>query len=209
MHGIRWVNAMSSQNRKYELKARAEKQAETRRRIVEATSALHEEVGPARTTVAEIARRAGVQRLTVYNNFPDETELFAACGDHWLAENPQPDLSEALVIGDPSERLGAVLRSLYRWYRKTAQANEHLQRDRLVLPALDAVMKTRMDHQLADLADALATGFARLAASSKSLRPAVALALDFWTWRRLMREGMSDDDASALMVGTVSGAAHH
>src|ERR1700676_5048311 len=152
IHRIRWMNAMSSQTRKYELKARAEKQAETRRRIVEATSALHEEVGPARTTVAEIARRAGVQRVTVYNNFPDETELFAACGDHWLAENPQPDLSEALAIGDPSERLGAVLRSLYRWYRKTAQANEHLQRDRLVLPALDAVMKTRMDHQLNDLA---------------------------------------------------------
>jgi len=56
---------MSSQIRKYELKARAEKQAETRRRIVEATLALHQEVGPARTTVAEIARRTGVQRLTV------------------------------------------------------------------------------------------------------------------------------------------------
>ena len=70
------MNAMSSESRKYELKARAEKQADTRRRIVEATSELHEEVGPARTTVAEIARRAGVQRLTVYNNFPNETELF-------------------------------------------------------------------------------------------------------------------------------------
>ena len=46
---------MSSQIRKYELKARAEKQAETRRRIVEATLGLHQEVGPARTTVAEIA----------------------------------------------------------------------------------------------------------------------------------------------------------
>ena len=56
---------MSSQIRKYELKARAEKQAATRRRIVEATSALHEEVGPARTTVSEIARRAGVEWLHV------------------------------------------------------------------------------------------------------------------------------------------------
>ena len=46
---------MSSQIRKYELKARAEKQAETRRRIVEATLSLHEDVGPARTT----ATRAG------------------------------------------------------------------------------------------------------------------------------------------------------
>src|SRR5436190_63027 len=65
------MNTMSSQTRKYELKERAERQEATRRRIVEATVALHEEVGPARTTVAEIARRAGVQRLTVYNHFPE------------------------------------------------------------------------------------------------------------------------------------------
>src|SRR2546430_11711822 len=109
------MNAVSSQIRKYELKARAEKQAETRRRIVEATSALHEEVGPARTTVAEIARRAGVQRLTVYNNFPSETELFAACGEHSMARNPPPDPSGALALDDPAQRLDAVLRPLYLW----------------------------------------------------------------------------------------------
>src|SRR6202521_1714519 len=110
---IRWMNAMSSQNRKYELRARAERQAETCRRIVEATSALHEEGGPARTTVAEIARRAGVQRLTVYNNFPTETDLFAACGEHWMAQNPPPDPSAALALDDPIERLRAVLNPFY------------------------------------------------------------------------------------------------
>src|SRR5437870_5397792 len=90
---------MSSETRKYALKVRAEKQAETRRRIVEATAALHTEVGPARTTVAEIARRAGVQRLTVYNNFPEERELFEACGAYWLAGNPPPDPTAALMVG--------------------------------------------------------------------------------------------------------------
>src|SRR5207237_9442854 len=100
---------MSSQIRKYELKARAEKQAATRRRIVEATSALHEEVGPARTTVAEIARRAGVQRLTVYTHFPNETELFDACGQHWMERNAQPDPSAALALADPHDHLRPVL----------------------------------------------------------------------------------------------------
>src|SRR6202790_4485024 len=117
IHRIRWMNAMSSQIRKYELKARAEKQAETRRRIVEATSALHPEGGPARTTGAEIARRAGVQRLTVYNNFPNEAELFDACGQHSMEKNPPPDPSAALAIGDPAERLRAALQPLYVWYR--------------------------------------------------------------------------------------------
>jgi AcrR family transcriptional regulator len=201
------MNAMSSESRKYELKARAEKQADTRRRIVEATSELHEEVGPARTTVAEIARRAGVQRLTVYNNFPNETELFAACGEHSMAKNPPPDPSAALAIGEPAERLRAVLGPLYGWYRKSARGQENLQRDRLVLPALDSVMKIRMDGQFADLAGGLVAGFTPAVGSSKGVRAAIALALDFWTWRRLAAEGMSDDDAAALMVGAVKAAA--
>ncbi|HEY0831379.1 MAG TPA: TetR/AcrR family transcriptional regulator [Candidatus Dormibacteraeota bacterium] len=197
---------MSSQIRKYQLKARAEKQAETRRRIVEVTAALHEEIGPARTTVAEIARRAGVQRLTVYNNFPNETELFSACGEHSMAQNPPPDPSAALAMAKPDERLLAVLKPLYVWYRKNARGTENLQRDRLVMPALDAVMRIRMDRSMNDLADALAAGFGP-AASAKGLRGAVALALDFWTWRRLAGEGMSDEDAAALMLGAVKAAA--
>jgi AcrR family transcriptional regulator len=200
------MNAVSSQIRKYELRVRAEKQAETRRRIVEATAALHDEVGPARTTVAEIARRAGVQRLTVYNNFPNETELFDACGQHSMAKNPPPDPSAALAIDDPVERLRAALQPLYLWYRKNARSTENLQRDRLVMPALDAVMRIRMDRSLGYLADNLAAGFAPRARSAKGLRAAVALALDFWTWRRLAGEGMSDGAAASLMVGAVKAA---
>ena len=69
--------------REYTLKKRAQKQAETRVRIVEAVVALHEEVGPARTTVVEIADRAKVSRPTVYSHFPDEQSLIAACSRHW------------------------------------------------------------------------------------------------------------------------------
>ena len=58
--------------RPYRMKERAKRQEDTRRRIAAATSELHQEVGPARTTIAEIARRAGVQRPTVYSNFPEE-----------------------------------------------------------------------------------------------------------------------------------------
>jgi AcrR family transcriptional regulator len=198
---------MSSQRRSYTLKARAERQADTRRRIVEATAALHEEVGPARTTVAEIARRAGVQRLTVYNNFPDERELFAACGDYWLAKNPPPDPSDVFAIEDPAERLRGVLRPFYAWYRRTAQASEHAHRDRLLVPDFDAVMRIRIDQPLSNLADMLAAGFAPAARSAKGLRAAVALALDFWTWRRLSQEGLRDAAAADLMVDSVKAAA--
>jgi AcrR family transcriptional regulator len=100
---------MSNEKRKYELKARAENQDRTRERIVAATAELHEEVGPARTTVAEIARRAGVQRLTVYNHFPAEAQLFAACSAHWLSGHPPPDPTPALALEDAADRLRAVL----------------------------------------------------------------------------------------------------
>src|ERR671932_2214895 len=99
------MNAMSTQKRKYELKARAEAQEATRARIAAAAASLHEEVGPAKTTVADIARRAGVQRLTVYNHFPDLGALFPACTAHWMAEHPPPDLDPVFALADPVERL--------------------------------------------------------------------------------------------------------
>src|SRR5436305_15012773 len=113
------MTTTSSEKRKYALKVRGERQEETRRRIVEATAALHGEVGPARTTVAEIARRAGVQRLTVYTHFPDEEQLIAACQAHYYAQQPPPNLEEVLTIEEPGERLYAVLALLYGWYRQT------------------------------------------------------------------------------------------
>ena len=173
--------------RKYELNARAEKQADTRRRITAATVALHEEVGPARTTVAEVARRAGVTRLTVYNNFPEERELFAACQGHWMELHPPPAL-------DPSEGAEAVLRRLYAWYRETARMAENVRRDRASVPALDALMSDTGDARIAQLAQALGGG------------PLIALALDFWSWRRLAAEGLDDDEAAALMARAVASA---
>jgi len=50
--------------RNYRLKRRAERQAETRRRIVDATVELHTSVGPARTTISGLAERAGGERHT-------------------------------------------------------------------------------------------------------------------------------------------------
>jgi AcrR family transcriptional regulator len=168
-------------NRKYELKARAARQEETRRRITEAALAMHEQVGPARTTVAEVARRAGVTRVTVYTHFPEDRELFAACQDHWLVQHPPPAL-------DPADGLEVVLGALYPWYRETAAMAENVQRDRKRLPDLDALLSETGDALLAGLAGALGGG------------PMVALALDFWTWRRLAAEGLDDAEAASLMA---------
>src|SRR5688572_5888882 len=103
-------------SRKYELKRRAERQAETRRRIVDATVGLHTSVGPARTTISAIAERAGVERHTVYAHFPDERALFQACSTHWRELHPLPDSARWESIADPQRRLRAALQDVYAWY---------------------------------------------------------------------------------------------
>lgn len=200
---------MSSQNRRYELKARAESQAQTRERIVRATMDLHQEVGPAHTTVAEIARRAGVQRLTVYNHFPDEAELFGACQAHWMSLHPMPDLSAAFATSDdPRARVRAVLRGIYSWYRETESMAEKVQRDRGAVAALDALLHQTADVGLGQIADALAGGFPRgRGRAAERRRALIGLAVDFWTWRRLDREGLDDATAAETMAEAVAGAA--
>jgi AcrR family transcriptional regulator len=198
---------MSTEKRKYELKARAESQARTRERIVQATMELHKEVGPAKTTVAEIARRAGVQRLTVYNHFPEDIELFGACQAHWMGLHPLPDFSAALSLQDPSERVRFVLRSYYGWYRETEPMAEKVQRDRWAVPELNALMEKTADARLAQLTDTLAKGFRLRGRAANRQRALIRLALDFWTWRRLNREGFDDTRAAELMTDTLAAPA--
>ena len=189
------MNAVSTQRRRYELKARAEAQQATRDRIAAAAAALHQEVGIANTTVADIARRAGVQRLTVYNHFPDLEALLPACTAHWMAASPPPDLADALALADPRERLRTALTALYGWYRATAPMQRRVFGERASVPELDAWMAQSADRTLAELADALSAGLRR---------PLVAVALDFWTWERLDREGLDDAAAAELMAGAAA-----
>src|SRR5436853_2800585 len=81
----------SERKRPYRKRRRAEGEAETRQRITEATVRLHGTVGPARTTIKDVAAGAGVQRATVYRHFPDLESLFMACSAHWVSLNPPPD----------------------------------------------------------------------------------------------------------------------
>jgi AcrR family transcriptional regulator len=199
------MNTMSSQKRKYDLKARAEAQQQTRQRIVRVTMELHEEVGPAHTTITEIARRAGVQRLTVYNHFPHEAELVGACQAHWLALHPPPDVEAAFAGTDPVRRVATVLGAFYAWYRETAAMAEKVQRDREAVPALDTLLQQTGDAVLDELAAGLADGCGG-ANSGRMRRPMIRLALDFWTWRRLAHEGLDDEEAAALMAAAVDGA---
>jgi AcrR family transcriptional regulator len=194
--------------RTYELKERARKQADTRRRIVEATVTLHEEVGPARTTVAEIARRAGVQRLTVYNHFPGEHELFGACSAHFMAQQPPPDPRAWAVIEDPEERLRIALEELHGWYRDRRPMLSNVERDSPLIPALREVVSAGRAPWIAAIRDVLAAGWGARGARRRRLLATIGLATSFATWQRLVEgEGLSARDAIDVLAGAVVAAA--
>ena len=100
-------------SRTYTLGRRAEQQAATRQRIVEAALDLHTRVGPAATTISMIAEQAGVQRHTLYAHFPDERSLFLACSGLFAERSPAPDPQAWRGIGDANARLRQGLTAIY------------------------------------------------------------------------------------------------
>ncbi len=187
--------------RTYTLKRRAEKQADTRRRIVEAAVGLHSSVGPALASLSMVAERAGVQRHTLYAHFPDERSLFLACSGLAMERDPPPDPEPWRAIADPRARLKAGLTAIYAWYGRNAELTACVLRDAEYHALTREMVELRqapvMKAQHAVLA-------AKLNAAQRKLLP---LALSFFTWRTLVREnGVRQADAVAAMVQAVSGA---
>jgi AcrR family transcriptional regulator len=202
------MSTQKAKNRKYELKARAESRDRTRQRIAKAAAELHEEVGPAETTVAEIARRAGVSRLTVYKHFPDNASLYPACSAHYAREHPLPDFGAALAREDPVDRVRSLLRVVYGGvYRERQGMMRNLYRDRRLDPALDEFMGSNLDAAIDGFEDALAAGFELEANRAARLRSLIGVALAFWTWDRLTSDGMDDEAAAELMTEAIASLA--
>ena len=196
------------EKRKYEQKRRAERQEATRRRITEATMALHQEIGPARTTVSAIAERAGVERLTVYRHFPDEIELYRACQRHFLSDHPYPDLRAWAEVADPQARVRRALHELYVRYRATEAMTANILRDAPTLPVLAATLEGMPAYYRA-ARDLLAEGFVAAPAAHPLLLAAIGHALEFETWRSLARrQQLSDEQAVELMLAFVTSVAH-
>jgi AcrR family transcriptional regulator len=207
--GAGWPYTLSMESkRKYELKERAVRQAATRQRIVDATVSLHREVGPARTTISEVARRAGVGRVTVYNHFPDDESLLAATSEQFADENPPPDPADWKSVKDPDARLKSALGELYGYYRENQAMLANVGRDAAIVPALAAVReRSGAAAREEAMADALMAGRKLRGKHERRTRAAIALALAFPTWQRLTAEGgLKDGEAAKLMARAVDAA---
>ncbi len=199
---------MSDERRPYRMTRRAELEDETRRRITESTVALHEELGPARTSISAVAERAGVRRSTVYRHFPTEESLFAACSSHWRAANPPPDMGAWAAIESPGRRTEVALRELYAFYARTHAMYESLLRDEPLVPILARLLRDFHGY-LAATQDVLVTGRGLRGRAARRTRAAIGHAVAFSTWRSLTGEqGLAEGDAVALMCRLVEDAAH-
>ena len=198
---------MSDQTRPYRMKRRAELEEQTRTRIAASTAALHEELGPARTSISAVAERAGVRRSTVYRHFPDEEALFAACSSHWRAANPPPDPRVWAAIEDPGERTRIALGELYAFYGRTEGMYTSLLRDEPVVPIVQRLLGDFYGY-LRAIEDILIAGRGLRGRAALRTHAAIGHALSFATWRSLTREqGLADGEAIALMCALAEGSA--
>jgi len=186
--------------RRYELKRRADRQSETRQRIVEATVHLHQAVGSAKTTISAIAEKAGVERLTVYRHFPDDRALFTACTSHYLALNPPPDPAAWEGIPEAAQRLRAGLTGIYAFHRRTEpmfrRAGDELEQNRVLREVLAPFFAYWERVHAVLCAPWKVSGRARV-----RVKALVGHAIRFQTWRSLAREQkLTDAEAVDLLV---------
>src|SRR6266511_1051900 len=169
--------------RRYELKQRAQRQADTRRRILEATVELHVERG----------------LVTVYRHFPDLASLFKACAAHYYSAHPLPDPTAWAAIGDPQARLRHGLGELYAYWAHNAAMAANILRDAQVLGHLG--VGRRLLALQRDAAQVLASGWSPADQHQPALAATIRVAVDFHTWQCLVGErGLSEQAAVELAV---------
>jgi AcrR family transcriptional regulator len=196
-----------SNTRSYELKRRAERQQETRQRIVEAAVELHTRLGPAATTVLAIAERAGVTRPTVYAHFPDTRSLLEACSGHVRATTPPPDPAGWRSIADPGERLETALSELHGYYERLEPLLENVQRDAAVMPIV-AEMNAYRVRYLEEVRELLLEAWTTRGGTRARLEQAIGHAIEFSTWQSLVRrQRCRAHEAVRLLLAFVRAAA--
>lgn len=186
------------------MRRRAERQQETRRRIIEAAVELHGMIGPARTQVSAVAERAGVERITVYRHFHDQASLLRACREHYLALHPPPNPSWRR-IEQPEARLRAGLGAAYAYYAENEAMMANVLRDADMLPVGGGFLGFKRQ-----VVRDLAAGWGVRGRRRAQLEAVLDLAADFSTWRLLVRQrGLTPDEAVDLIARWVRSLVEH
>ncbi|MDA0347814.1 MAG: TetR/AcrR family transcriptional regulator [Verrucomicrobia bacterium] len=187
---------MKKQTRSYVQTARRQSQEKTRTRIVKALVELHQEVGPKNTTIAAVAKRAGVQRLTVYRHFEDETAMLQACSGHWSMQNPPPIEEDWAEIVDTDDRTQAALLAINTYFSDKEGMLTKVYRDAPEIPALGLIMQG-FDDYFSTIADKLTLDLLN-GKSNPQLRSVARHLVRFSTWQSLSKENLTVKEIALL-----------
>ncbi len=110
---------------------KGDKRARTRARLLDAARDLTREMGFERTTLQEVARRAGMTTGAIYGNFKNRDDLFMALAERqWTPIRPRFKLgstfaekmravADAVIAALPERRVSAVGALTFRAYALT------------------------------------------------------------------------------------------
>ena len=174
---------------------RARTADETRRRIVEATYALHSERSIGDTTMKDIAERADVGLGTVYHHFPTYNEAVHACGVHTFMVSVPPDATIFEDTRSLDARIAKLAEELFAFYERCP-----------------GIAKARADqHKFEALKDFVRLWNAAFASlvnealrpdeNGSAFAPVLLALLDFDVHGRLVATGFSTADAARLVAG--------
>lgn len=185
--------------RRYSMERRRAAVEETRRRIVEATLALHSEKGIFGTSWKDIAERADVSVATVYKHFPSLDELVPACGALIMAITRPPSPGDApRIFGDArtlGERLGRLVSELFGFYERGEPYMEVGVKERQ-LPAVqewEAGMRATREELVRE-------ALRPIDPEERTVRAASAL-VDFPTFKSFRRHGLARAEAEEILTG--------
>ncbi len=173
---------------------RVEAAEETRRRIVEATFALHAEQGIAATSMKQIAARAGVSVGSVYHHFPTYGDAVGACGAYALATYPAPGRDSFAHLEGRERRVAALVAALFDHFARF-QVLERVRCDQHLVPDLAPFVEGELSGRRALLAEAAGGTL-----SPRQLDLAAALTDPAVLWS-LTRAGWSPAAAAAAVTG--------
>jgi AcrR family transcriptional regulator len=172
---------------------------ETRRRIVEATMALHAERGIFGTSWKEIAARADVAVATVYKHFPTLAELVPACGERvvQISVPPAPEDVEPTFRDAPElpERLSRLIAVFHDFYERGEPYLEIDARERQ-LPEV-----REWEAFMGDLRERFVREALRPLDPDEPTVRTVAALLDFPVFRSFRRQGVTRESAAAALHG--------
>lgn len=183
--------------RPYRLQKRAQRAEETRRRIVEATLALHAESGIASVGVRDIAERAEVGIGTVYHHFPTYDDVIRGCAQRVQELTMPPEASIFDGFNRVDDRLRVLVRELFAYYaRYNWFGRTRCDRDRL--PLVELIVGRRELH----IEGLVREGLRPISANERTAHLVVALT-DFGVYESLARRGIPADVAADEVAGVL------